>query len=121
MSKRLMVLTAALLWMTGCGQSTTPTSTSPSATGNSSVSIVAGSRTLTTNAFSPNPVAISQGMSVTWMNNDSITHTSTGNNGEWDSGSLAPGASFTKTFSSAGTFQYHCAIHPGMVGTVTVR
>lgn len=121
MSKRLIVLTAALLWMVGCGQSSTPTMTSPSATGNSTVSIVANSRTLTTNAYAPNPISISQGMSVTWMNNDSISHTSTANGGAWDSGTLAPGASFTKTFSSAGTFQYHCAIHPGMVGTVTVQ
>ncbi|HZR22359.1 MAG TPA: plastocyanin/azurin family copper-binding protein [Vicinamibacterales bacterium] len=121
MSKRLLAMTAAVLWTAACGQSSTPTTTSPSATGNSTVSIVAGSHTLTTNAYAPNPITISQGMSVTWTNNDSIAHTSTANGGQWDSGTLAPGASFSKTFSSAGTFQYHCAIHPNMVGTVTVQ
>jgi plastocyanin len=55
------------------------------------------------------------------MNNDSIAHTSTANGGAWNSGTMAPGASFSTTFSSAGTFQYHCTIHPGMVGTVTVQ
>ena len=34
---------------------------------------------------------------------------------------IAPGASFSKTFTSAGSFPYHCTIHPGMVGTVTVQ
>jgi plastocyanin len=34
---------------------------------------------------------------------------------------MNPGATFTRTFPSAGTFQYHCTIHPGMVGTVTVQ
>jgi copper binding plastocyanin/azurin family protein len=41
--------------------------------------------------------------------------------GAWNSGSIAPGGTFPRTFSSAGTFQYHCTIHPGMVGTVNVQ
>jgi plastocyanin len=93
---------------------------SPTTTG-SSVSIVAGSRTLTTTAYNPNPITMSVGGTVTWMNNDSITHTSTSDGGSWDSGTMAPGASFSHTFQTAGTFQYHCAIHPNMVGTVTVQ
>jgi plastocyanin len=55
------------------------------------------------------------------VNNDTTTHTSTGSNGAWDSGSIAPGASFSRTFPAAGSFTYHCTIHPGMVGTVTVQ
>jgi plastocyanin len=58
---------------------------------------------------------------VTWTNNDSTTHTSTSNNGAWNSGGIAPGRSFSQTFQTAGTFVYHCSIHPGMVGTVTVQ
>jgi plastocyanin len=34
---------------------------------------------------------------------------------------MAPGATFSRTFSTAGTFTYHCTIHPGMVGTVSVH
>jgi plastocyanin len=120
MVKRFLVLASLSVAAASCGQSSTPTMPSPTTTG-SSVSIVAGARTLTTTAYNPNPIAIAVGGTVTWMNNDSIAHTSTGNNGEWDSGAVTPGASFSKTFASAGTFQYHCAIHPNMVGTVTVQ
>jgi plastocyanin len=120
MVKHILVVAGLALATVNCGQSSTPTMPSPTTTG-SSVSIVSGARTLTTTAYNPNPIAISAGGTVTWMNNDSITHTSTGNNGDWDSRAMAPGASFSKTFPSAGTFQYHCAIHPNMVGTVTVQ
>jgi plastocyanin len=34
---------------------------------------------------------------------------------------MPPGSQFSFTFSTAGTFQYHCAIHPGMVGSVVVQ
>ena len=122
MSKRLIVIAASMLLAAGCGQSSSPTYSSPAPTaGSSSVSIVSGSRTLTTNAYNPNPIAISSGMTVTWMNNDSIAHTSTSSSGAWDSGTIAPGAKFSRTFTSRGTFQYHCSIHPNMVGTVTVQ
>lgn len=102
--------------------STPTTLTGPTSTSN--VSIVPGSSTKTTTAYSPNPVTIAKGGTVTWTNNDTTTHTSTSDPGmttSWSSGSIAPGASFSQTFNSAGTFTYHCTIHPGMVGTVTVQ
>jgi plastocyanin len=76
---------------------------------------------MSTTAYAPNPIAVAVGGTVTWTNNDSTTHTSTGNGGTWDSGAIAPGGNFSRTFSSAGTFPYHCTFHPGMVGTVTVQ
>jgi plastocyanin len=110
---------------TACGQSTpaTPTTPSPTPSPSASVaaSIVSGSSTLTTTAYAPNPIAVSVGGAVTWTNNDRTTHTSTADGGAWSSGAIAPGATFSMTFPSAGTFAYHCAIHPGMVGTVMVQ
>jgi hypothetical protein len=44
----------------------------------------------------------------------------TADDGSFDSGTLNPGASFSQTFSTAGTFTYHCAIHPRMTGTIVV-
>jgi plastocyanin len=58
---------------------------------------------------------------VTWVNTDTVSHTSTSNASGWDSGIIAPGRQFSSTFTTTGTFPYHCAIHPGMVGTVVVR
>jgi plastocyanin len=108
-----------------CGQSTpaTPSPTpSPSAPGSTvAASIISGSSTLTTTAYAPNPVVVAVGGTVSWTNNDSKTHTSTADGGEWSSGPIAPGGTFNMTFASAGTFPYHCAVHPGMVGTVRVQ
>lgn len=58
---------------------------------------------------------------MTWTNTDSVSHTSTANGGAWDSGTIAPGGSFSVALSKTGTFQYHCTIHPGMIGTVSVE
>ena len=67
-------------------------------------------------------MTIKVGDSVNWVNNDNIAHTSTANNGTtFNSGTIAPGGSFKSTFTTAGSFAYHCAFHPGMVGTVTVQ
>jgi plastocyanin len=76
---------------------------------------------LTTTAFNPDVSDVAAGTTVTWTNNDSVAHTSTANGGAWNSGTVAPGGRFSFTFQTAGTFSYHCAIHPGMVGTVVVH
>jgi plastocyanin len=44
----------------------------------------------------------------------------TADDGSFDSGSLATDATFSQTFDAAGTFAYHCTIHPSMTGTITV-
>ncbi len=72
-------------------------------------------------SFSPNPVTVKVGQTVAWHNADSITHTATANGGAFDTGVIAPGStSKTIAMSAAGTFGYHCSIHPEMVGTITV-
>jgi plastocyanin len=80
-----------------------------------------GASALTTNAYAPSPVRLALGSSVTWVNNDNTTHTSTADGGAWNSGAIAPGRTFTRTFTSTGSFPYHCTIHPGMVGTIEVQ
>jgi hypothetical protein len=50
-----------------------------------------------------------------------MTHTVTADDNSWTSGSLAPGASYSRTFNAAGTYNYHCIFHSGiMSGTVAV-
>jgi YVTN family beta-propeller protein len=71
-------------------------------------------------AFSPLAVTVKAGETITWTNQDSITHTVTSNDAKWDSGNLDPGKSFQFTFAQPGTYAYHCSIHPFMTGTITV-
>jgi plastocyanin len=110
--------------MTGAGNATNATSTG-AAGGPTSVSIVPGSSSLTTDAYQPNPVQVSTGATVTWTNDDAQPHTATsGENatpdGTFDSGIMAPAATFEHTFAAAGEYPYFCILHPNMVGTVSV-
>jgi plastocyanin len=75
-------------------------------------------------AFDPSALTMKTGTPVTWVNNDSSPHTITSDQGSlmaFSSDSLASGASYTVTFTQAGTFTYHCAIHPSMTGTIIVE
>jgi len=70
--------------------------------------------------FDPSKI-VSVGDSVTWTNNDQVKHTVTSDSdGELNSRVLRPGQSYTHTFNSAGTFYYHCRIHPEMRGVIIV-
>ncbi len=77
--------------------------------------------------FIPNTVTIDIGGIVTWENNDTAAHTSTGGSatdgpsGVFDSSLIMAGSSFSHTFEDAGTFDYFCMVHPWMVGTVIVE
>jgi plastocyanin len=95
----------------GSGYGTT--SNPPSSSG-TSVSIVNMS-------FSPANLTVAVGSTVKWTNNDAMAHTVTSDNGSFDSGNIAAGASYSRMFSTVGTFSYHCTIHPGMTGTITVK
>jgi plastocyanin len=71
-------------------------------------------------AFQPASVEVPAGGTVTWTNTGAAPHTATADGGAFDSGQLAPGATFSQTFNAVGNFPYHCEIHPEMVGTVNV-
>lgn len=71
-------------------------------------------------AFSPATLEVPAGSAVTWTNSDSTTHTATADDGSFNTGNLPQGGSGTVTFDTPGTFAYHCAIHPGMTGSVTI-
>ncbi len=73
-------------------------------------------------AFAPATIVIAQGDTITWHNGDPATHTATSNTGAFDTGPVGAGANSTAVpFAVAGTFAYHCSIHPTMTGTITVQ
>jgi amicyanin len=72
------------------------------------------------NSFSPNPVKVKVGETVTWINDDSGRHTVTSKDGVFNSGMMGKGQSFSFTFDKAGEYSYHCEPHPSMAGTVVV-
>src|SRR5437762_11597813 len=131
-SLRLTVVSAFFMFAIACGGSSTSPTTSPSTSPSpapsptpapggpsASVTIPSGAAVLGNRAFTPDDLSVAVGTTVTWMNTDSESHTSTSDG--WNSGIVAPGGRFSFSFQTAGTFPYHCTIHPGMVGTVAVR
>jgi plastocyanin len=73
-------------------------------------------------AFGPAELFVSVGETVNWTNDeDGVGHTTTSDDGVWQSGTLNPGDTFEHTFEEAGTFTYFCSIHPSMTATITVE
>ncbi len=132
--KKVIGAPICLCVILACGSSegpadNTPTgpSSPPSGTTTASVSVIDFQ-------FLPSNTEISVGSTMTWTNSGQSVHTVTADSGQWDSGSIsAPnsgngtyggdasaGGSYTRTFGQAGTFMYHCSIHPNMRASVTV-
>ena len=72
-------------------------------------------------AFGPARLEVSRGTRLIWTNTDSDPHTVTSNKGLWASDALDTGDHFVLVFKKAGTFPYHCGIHPFMRGTIIVK
>ena len=77
--------------------------------------------------FAPDAVTVVIGVNstVAWTNNDSAPHTVTSTSasslGSFDSGNIAPGQTWTHTFTAAGTYHYTCRYHSWMTGTIIVK
>jgi plastocyanin len=124
-SLRLAIPPAILVFAVACGggsSSPSPLPPTPAPGGpSSSITIPVGAESLGNRAYTPAELDVTVGTTVTWTNTDATTHTSTSDVPGWNSGNVRPGGQFSRTFETAGTFGYHCTIHPGMVGRVVVR
>lgn len=72
-------------------------------------------------AFMPAELDVAVGTTVTWTNSDTAPHTATQDGGGFQSDRLDNAASYSFTFDTAGTFEYHCEYHPNMHGTIVVK
>jgi LPXTG-motif cell wall-anchored protein len=70
--------------------------------------------------FDSGQLTVAPGTTVTWVNEGQAPHTTTADDGTWDSGTLQPGEDFSFTFDQPGTYTYHCSIHPDMTASVKV-
>jgi plastocyanin len=104
----------------GTNSSTTTTST----LGLSHVDIINGAGSNTSSpGYSPATITVVIGVNntVVWTNDDSIPHTVTADDGSFSSGNMNPGNNFSFTFTSPGTYTYHCSYHSWMKGTIVVK
>lgn len=112
------VIALAVLLLVACGDGSGATTT-----GGGGTTTVAGNEaqvSIANLAFVPSGLTVRAGTTVTWTNNDAMSHTVTSDNGVFDSGTLARGGTFQFTFTEAGEFPYHCSIHPSMTATIVV-
>jgi plastocyanin len=136
---RITLLALSLGLAGACGSYTAPSNSQnppPPAAMTNDINVVIGASGLTTTAFSPNPKVVSLGgnssVSVRWVNQDitggnyaggtATVHNITSDNGAFAaSGALGGNATYSIALSTAGSYPYHCSIHPNMVGTITVN
>jgi plastocyanin len=72
-------------------------------------------------AFNPATITVAAGTTIKWTNKDAVAHTVTSDTGLFDSGNIGNNGIYSRTFPTAGTYQYHCAIHPSMTAEVVVN
>ena len=108
-----VVVCVAVMSMVACG-SKSPTAATGGTTANVTVSIVGSSGST---AFSPNPTTVPAGQTLAFRNTTGVTHRVIADNGTWDAGTVAAGATSTVVTIAAAS-PYHCTIHPSMVGGV---
>jgi plastocyanin len=74
------------------------------------------------NTFTPKDVTANVGDTIVWTNKGKVAHDVTAVNGAFNSPrNLAPGATFSYTATTAGSFAYVCTIHLNQDGTLTIQ
>jgi plastocyanin len=137
---RSAFLAALVLSTAACGSSSGPTGADnpPPSPAPGDIAIVPGASLLTTAAFNPNPKSVALGgaasVSVRWVNTDvtggggygggggtATAHMIMSDDGAFTTSQLLGAAdTYSIELTKAGTYKYHCAVHPNMVGTITV-
>ncbi len=98
----------------------------PSSSENTKPVVIAGLKG--DKSYTPNPITIQRGQTITWYNGDTISHTVTsGHDNEddsrqsFDSKAIIPNQYYSITFDDSGTYPYYCFYHPSMVGQIIVN
>lgn len=124
----ILLSAAALSLVVACGgggdssngTSSPNTPTGPSTPSTPSTPVATNQVDVGNNIFSPSSITVPVNTNVTWTWSDDATlHNVTGAGG-LASGDKSAGGTYTKLFTTAGTFSYSCTIHPGMTGSVLV-
>lgn len=135
---RSLTLALTVAGLTACGGGATPTPASSAASGPSAPtgasatvgracavapagSTAAVTVTIKNFAYAPAPAQAKVGDVVLWKNDDSAPHSATMDDGSCDTDTINAGSSAMLVFTAAGTYTYHCAIHPGQMKDVVLE
>ena len=122
MKTKISLIFVALLFLAACAPKTGPTPAGPLPPISSTAAPASGETavTIANFAFDPATLTVTIGTTVKWTNQDSAGHTVTADDNSWSSGNLNQGDSYSHTFTQAGTYAYHCGVHPSMKATLIV-
>lgn len=110
-----VIVVGTILFLLTHGRTNAPTVT-PSPTGVTGTAV-----SIRNYQFDPASLIIKKGQTVAWTNYDAAPHVIAGDADGWVAGpAMKQGDTYSHTFDTVGTFAYHCAIHPGMRGTIVV-
>ena len=121
----IILMSAAALLVNGCKDNSTDTNANTG--GGGGTNPPENEVWMQNTAFNPKNKTITVGTTITWVNKDGTNHTVTsgtpGNpDGLFDSGTIGPGGTYSRTFNTTGTFNYYCRIHQDiMTGSITVQ
>lgn len=110
------IVLAIAIAIASCGSSATTTVNPEPADAAGGVAIIA----IESFAFQPSALSVQTGDTVEWTNLDTVGHTVTADDGAFASGTMTNGGTYAHTFTGAGSFLYHCTIHPTMTASITV-
>jgi plastocyanin len=116
-----------LFLLASCTKSTNSYYTNPNPNPNPNPGKGGNTVSISGMAFSPASLTVAVGTTVTWTNNDAIAHTVTSDSSLFDSGAITAsggyggGGTYNYTFTTAGTYNYHCTIHTMMTGKIIVQ
>lgn len=77
--------------------------------------------TISNFSFQPGTVTIRAGTTIVWTNQDTAPHSIAADDGSFSSESLTMNSIHRRVFTTAGSFPYHCGVHPNMRGTIVVQ
>ena len=114
----MALTTAACGGGDGYSTPTTPSPTTGGGGGTAATVTVNINASSGSQAFNPNPAAMATTGTVAWANRDGAVHRIVANDGTFDTGDIAPGATSRAVTVPAAGSNYHCTIHPTMVGAI---
>jgi plastocyanin len=118
----------AVLALAGCGDNgddemaaQSSAATTPAAADPAGAPVESATVDIKSFKYKPPTVTVKKGGRVKWVNADAAAHTSTADDRSFDTQTIDKGKSRMVTFTTAGTFAYHCDFHPFMKATVVVK
>jgi amicyanin len=124
MKKIIFIMVLGILFFAGCtNNQTTEITSTTAAQGVTTTTQISGNQVIIKNfAFGPAEMKIKAGDTVVWVNQDAAPHKLESDSGsEINSETLSNAQAYSHTFQTAGTYDYHCSIHPSMKAKIIVE